>query len=380
MIPLEHEASLDKTESLPAEQKEACEIAAKYRYEQAVEVLIEQNLLESQIERVKNQYAETLESTTLELSEDDWQMFTILELYDKDTAEHSVRVFENAYKAIQRTLILDDGSEFYLQTYLEEEGVSEQDFLHAALFHDIGKTIVPLEVLNNPITKEEFNELFCSHVTTCDSEWLHDIGITPENDSEDMLNQLYEKHKRPIDVLPLKVVISPEKFLQLQQSFPYIEINDDTTMRDIIELHESESERILIAAGLEIAGIIAGQHHNYAGRPLIYPRATSALRISRTATRKKVASAIQIIDVSDAIRNARSYKESQTEFTVLEELIANTKAGKLDSKLAYAWIKAEYENIVSTLPAEFESDITEDQKANIVDFLSSGIDSTGEIE
>lgn len=379
MIPLEHEVSLDKTESLPAEQQEACAIAAEYRYEQAVEILIERNLLESQIERVKNQYAEILESTTLELSEDDWQMFTVLELYDKDTAEHSVRVFKNAYKATQRTLILDDGSEFYLQTYLEEEGVSEQDFLHAALFHDIGKTIVPLEVLNNPITKEEFNELFCSHVTTCDSEWLHDIGITPVNDSEDMLNQLYEKHKRPIDVLPLKVVISPEKFLQLQQSFPYIKIDDGTTMRDIIELHESESERILIAAGLEIAGIIAGQHHNYAGRPLIYPHATSALRVSRTATRKKVASVIQIVDVSDAIRNARSYKESQTEFTVLEELIANTKAGKLDPIYAHAWIKAEYENILSTLPAELESDVAEDQKT-IIDFLSSGIDSTGEIK
>ena len=369
-VPFTRENDPDQLESIPQNEKAARTIAADMRFEAALATLTDQDLLPDQVERVKIKYESILSIDDLNMSDNDWAMLTVLELYDTQTADHSVRVLDNAHIAINKPLSLGDSEEpIFFSSYIEEEGVSVDEFLHAALFHDIGKTVVPHIVLLDKTTQAEFDTLFCNHLQGCNHDWLRDVGITNLDNPTEALNTLYNNHKRPIDILPLQSIISPEDFATLQQNFPYINITEETTMREILEMHEAESERILRAAGLEVSGTIAGQHHNYAKKPLTYPRATSALRISRTSTRNLLANIIQIVDVSDAMRSSRSYKSAETEFTVLEELVSEAEAGRLDATMAQAWIKTEYQNIISTDASDITSEQVTDQKAHIESFI-----------
>lgn len=371
-IPVNKENDLNSQESVPHNEQTARTIAAELRFEDALVTLTDQDLLSEQIERVQIKYESILNIDDLKMSNDDWAMLTVLELYDIQTADHSVRVLENAYEAINKPLSLGDNQEpFFLSSYIAEEGVTVDEFLHAALFHDIGKTVIPHIILRDKTTHTEFDELFCNHLQDCNHDWLNNIGITNLDNPTEALNELHNKNKRPIDILPLHTIISPEDFVNLQQNFPYINITPETTMREILELHEAESERILRVAGLEVSGIIAGQHHNYANKPLTYPRATSALRISRTSARNLLANIIQIVDVSDAIRSSRSYKTAENEFTVLEELVSEAEAGRLDATMAQAWIKTEYQNIISTAVPDITSEQVIEQKAHIESFIST---------
>lgn len=345
--------------------EEAQKLVRTNRFEDALQHLDDKGLLAEQMERVKAQYEDALSNPELNLRELDWGMLTILELYDADTVEHSVRVYQNAVYALQRPLVLEDGSPFILNDYLAEEGVTKRDFLHAALFHDIGKTLIPHDILKDRTTKDEFDRCFCEQAELKGSAWLEAIGVESTEDSVAALDALYEQHKRPLDVLPLVDVIGTEKYTKLQTMFPYIEINEQTTFRDILVLHEGESERILKVCGELISATIAGQHHNYANSPLVYPRATSTLRLARAGVRSKLSDMLHIIDVSDAIRHARSYKDAQDEYRVLHELIADTRAGRIDSPLAHAWIQAEYEKIISS-PHEL---ITPEDLTSIQEFL-----------
>lgn len=370
------ETSFESTEITTDYEREARDIVANYRYEEALAILRENKLLDEPVLNTKNKYESILNIPDLEITEADWEMLTVLDFYDTDTAEHSIRVFESALYAIQRKLTLNDGSDFNLIDYLTEEGVSKQDFLQAALFHDVGKTIIPHTILKNRTTKDEFDNLFCDYVNYMDSNWLQEKNLIESDNVEDILQDLYAKHKRPIDVLPIKVILPETEFSKLQSNFPYLEINSDTTFRDILIMHEGESERILKSAGKNIAGTIAGQHHNYTKKELVYPRSTSTLRISQVNTPSKLSDILHIVDVSDAIRHARFYKEAQDEFKVLNEIIADTEAGTIDPLIAQAWVQTEFNQLESKINSNDSISPNEsiiNEKKHILEFLSKSI-------
>lgn len=79
---------------------------------------------------------------TLTLSELQWKLLEYLRSYDENTYTHSMRVFRLAEQ---------------LYPYLEVTPVNFKTFCTAALFHDIGKAYIPLEILNAPrrLTPEE---------------------------------------------------------------------------------------------------------------------------------------------------------------------------------------------------------------------------------
>lgn len=344
-------------------------------FDDALQSLEQEGLLAAQVWRMKERY-ESMITVDLSLRPRDWEMLTILELYDVETFEHSLRVYQSAVAALERPLTLDDGSPLQLNEYLAEEGVSKRDFLYAALFHDIGKTMVPYRILKDKTTKEEFDLCFCDQVTERGEEWLQAIGVDSTADATEALEELYKQHRRPIDVLPLNEVLDAETFLELQARYPQLHLTEETTFREVLMLHEKESERILKQYGEIISGTIAGQHHNYAMQPLVYPRSTSTLRLARAEARSKVSAILHIVDVSDAIKNARSYKEAQSDYRVLFELMADTNAGKIDPSLAHAWVRAEYESLIGNEEAK---QLTAAELAVVTEFLAMPIASEFEV-
>jgi HD-GYP domain-containing protein (c-di-GMP phosphodiesterase class II) len=350
-------------------------VARTRSFDDGLQSLEREGLLAAQVLRMKERYESTI-TIDLSLRPHDWEMLTILELYDVETFEHSLRVYQSAVAALERPLTFDDGSPLQLNEYLAEEGVSKRDFLYAALFHDIGKTMVPYRILKDKTTKEEFDLCFCDQVTERGEEWLQAIGVDPTADATEALEELYKQHRRPIDVLPLNEVLDAETFLELQARYPQLHLTEETTFREVLMLHEKESERILKQYGEIISGTIAGQHHNYAMQPLVYPRSTSTLRLARAAARSKVSAILHIVDVSDAIKNARSYKEAQSDYRVLFELMADTNAGKIDPSLAHAWVRAEYESLIGNEEAK---QLTAAELAAVTEFLATPIASEFEV-
>jgi len=328
-----------------SEIEEARAVVSTNNFEEALVLLEKAGLLAGQVSRIKER-CESILSKNLSLRLSDWEMLTVLELYDVDTFEHSLRVHEAAVTALERPLTLDNGAPFHLHEYLAEEGVTKHDFIYAALFHDIGKTMIPYCILKDTTTKEEFDRCFCDYATQEGEEWLRAVGIDSATDATTALEELYTQHRRPIDVLPLQKVLKAEVFATVQNTYPYLNISDKTTFREVMMLHEKESERILRKCDQEVSATIAGQHHNYARLPLVYPRSTSTLRLARVNAHSKLSDILHIVDVSDAIKNTRSYKNAQSDYLVLHELIVDTNAGAIDPRIAHAWVRAEYENIV----------------------------------
>jgi hypothetical protein len=210
-------------------------------------------------------------------------------------------------------------------------------------------------------------------VTEEGKNWLHSVGLDLASDTTHALEELYTQHRRPIDVLSLQKVLPPEVFTVIQDTYPHLHISEKTTFREVLMLHEKESERILQGYEEYVPAAIAGQHHNYAHLPLVYPRSTSTLRLAEGNVHSRLSDVIHIVDVSDAIKNARSYKTTQSDYQVLRELIVDTNAGAIEPRIARAWVRAEYENIV----ANHTEDLSIEDLAVVTEFLRIPIEEDG---
>ncbi len=306
-------------------------IAASGDYREIESQLTSENLLADEMLRVKAEYQEFLQSIEF-LTEQDLKIFTILELYDKDLALHSLETYRIAKEKIEKELDFN----VKIIDLIAKENVTPEQFFRACLLHDIGKVEIPNFILNNPIHNKEMEMLLRDLVVDKEDSQvinkLSEVSGTFLNihDEEELENFLSEHNLRSVHFVPVKYILTPEEQAILEkQNFDL-----NSSLMDIIKIHEQKSQNILEEAGLITESMLAGSHHNYHGKGSPYPFSVEALSLS-----VDMAELIRIADMTEALTASRSYNKKGFSLPrVLKIILEEVRVGRIKPEMAYLWI------------------------------------------
>jgi HD-GYP domain-containing protein (c-di-GMP phosphodiesterase class II) len=309
--------------------QEAKKIASRGNFSEIKRMLIDQNLLTSEMSRVREQYKDKL-STIEFLNEKDLEILTILELYDEDLLLHSLETYRIAKEKSQRNLAFD----VKLVDLFEREGVKPQEFFRACLLHDIGKVEIPNFIINNNIHNNEMKLLLRELVIDDkDSATLQKLEKTTGEkievtNSAELEDILYRYNLRSVHFVPVKSILRPDELEVLKkQGFDL-----DLSIMDIIKQHEEYSRLILEESGLEIESKLAGSHHNYHGNGSPFPLTLDALNIS-----VDMAELIRIADMTEALTASRSYNKEG--FSLPRVLRIILEEERTSPEMTYIWLE-----------------------------------------
>ncbi len=339
--PVEIESS--NQEQIELKEKRAREIANGGVFENIVDDLLNEKLLEGCIERTKEEFGARIKNAHFEAKDKDWEILTAMRLFHLDTVEHCVRTLEILSHKIHETLTRPDGGSVNLDANIIAENISIEEFLRAALLHDVGKIIVPRSIIDNPLSN---------------TNWWQVLGLAINSEGEDsglIRNHIaklsgvpfnidtYRKdldsHEvRPIQVCPVDVILSDSDITDLSKRG----FTKENTILEIIMAHEEESRRILEACDFPVEAKLASMHHNYLHRDISGQKSSvEALQVSADVIGISMADIIHLADVTDALVSSRSYKGPMPISKVLTVLIQHAKSGKVGKEMTYMWIKSE---------------------------------------
>ncbi len=176
----------------------------KLRFSHIMESLKQSNLLESEINRVKGIFLEELDDFGQELKPDVWEMLTVMELFDPETARHCVDTYHIAKHKVEDRLF----NGMVLIDSFKEEGVSPDVFFTSCLLHDIGKIELPYAVVGNNVSDSECAELLVHNTDTvlvpALQTYLHDpVYKLPDtiDSGHSLLTYLYDELRiRPKEI------------------------------------------------------------------------------------------------------------------------------------------------------------------------------------
>lgn len=100
-------------------------------------------------EEAKLQFGGILGPVTF-LDDSDWGMLSAINGFNAETMEHSVNTCLLAKRQAEQLHRLPNGKQVNFRESMESSGISYEQFLRAALLHDIGKITVPKEILFKP--------------------------------------------------------------------------------------------------------------------------------------------------------------------------------------------------------------------------------------
>jgi HD-GYP domain-containing protein (c-di-GMP phosphodiesterase class II) len=268
-------------------------------YAQALSRLKEENLLDGERERLKRTYGEALKTANF-LTDTLLEMAVVLELHDRETWEHSLRVYEIVRSIIQNNRSIGH----YLREQLAAEDVSEEDLLVAALFHDVGKIHVPREIIHNAISNEEWARLAWDRLTPFEfSDIQKKLEKSPRLREKDVVPMAYGLTQEHIDKV---------KAFGIDPTLPLGVVFSD---------HPDRSAEIVTKYGFPKAAEIARNHHDRPLKEESDPTAISAFRASWI---------LRYGDVFDAVKNSRSYKSEESLLETLEVLDIEGERGFID--------------------------------------------------
>ena len=341
-------SSVTKSETLTEEQSErfsentekAREIASRGDYPTIKAELIEKNLLAEEVIRVKSKYQEDLAAIDF-LTEQDLEMFTIIDLYDEDLAVHSLETYRIAKGKVEKKLAFG----VILVDLFAKEGVLPDQFFRACMLHDIGKVEIPNFILNNTINYQEMDAHLNRLVLVEKNQDIIDrlearTGEKAELNTEEQLKQFLKKYRlRPIHFVPTKLIFTEaEQEVLVERGFDL-----DSSLLDIIKTHEGYSEAILAGENLPVESALAGSHHNYHGNGSPYPITIDSLHLS-----VDMAELIRIADMTEALTASRSYKKAKFPLPkVLKLILDEARVGRVNTEITYLWIEDEIKKLES---------------------------------
>lgn len=314
--------------------KRAEQIARIGSYEEILEQLQQTEALSNECARVKEQYSRELFAETW-MTEGDWEMLAVMNYYDSKIAEHCVGTLLIAREKLQQ---LSLGEKKFVDI-IEEESGSLTEFYRACLFHDVGKCCIPYEILNNQYSDKDFASLLSEHAGRKNDELSLDSieAKSHEHFTGDIKNtkdvEAFYAKLHPMRFVSAKYFLEPEMLSAFKTRFP--SANTETaTLADLIAYHEDESRRILLSLGHATAAEIAGSHHNYGNKELLFPISSKTVGITA-----KVEELLSLADMEQAFSSKRSYKETMSAPAVFRNMIFEAQHREIDETLTALWVE-----------------------------------------
>lgn len=330
------------------------EIAHELRAFKILEELKNKNLLEKEVARVKNKFKEELKSLDKDFTEECWEMLTVLELFDEETALHCVNTFLIAKSKVEKTL----WNGIILANEFKKEEVSLPQFYRACVLHDIGKIEVPHSVLINQVTDLKCARLLFENQENILTPLLkdrfgdrHTQGITFNNE-EELLEYIYnELHTRPQTLTPVKVLLDAPITEEIISQLAHCGCSIEDSLLKIMQTHDEYSNTILKRLGLNIEGELAGSHHINKNKETSHQITVGTMQVTIN-----LADIVHLADVENAIVSKRHYKTEKTSLDALKILAMHSKQGLIGGEgyVAYIWIADEINKIQEDLRNEEE--------------------------
>lgn len=317
------------------------ENAHELRAFRILEELRNKNLLESEKKRVKELFGEELKSLGEEFGEECWEMLTVLELFDEETAIHCVNTFLIAKSKVEKTLW--NGT--ILANEFKKEDVKLSQFYRACVFHDIGKIEVPHSVLVNQVNDEKCAKLLFENqeaiLIPALKNKFGDSYIIPNNfnTEEELLNYLRnELHIRPQTLTPVKLLLDAPITKEIISQLAHCGCSIEDSLLKIMQTHDDYSRKILKDFGFSIEGELAGAHHKHKNEDIKYRITVGTLQVTID-----LADIVHLADVENAILSKRHYKTEKTSLDALKILSAHSRQGLIGGEgyVAYIWIADE---------------------------------------
>lgn len=334
---------ISSQEQILLKEKRARDIANGGVFENIIEDLFNEKLLEGCVERTKEEFSSRIKNAHFEAKDKDWEILTAIRLFHLDTVEHCVRTLEILSHKIHETLIRPDGGSVNLDANIIAENITIDEFLRAALLHDVGKIIVPRSILDNPLSNTNWWQVLSLAINTegedADLIRKHITELSGVPFNIDTYRKDLDSHEvRPIQVCPVDVILSAEDISDLSKRG----FTKENTILEIIMAHEEESRRILEANGFPVEARLASMHHNYLHKDIsAQSSSVEALRVGADVVGISMADIIHLADVTDALVSSRSYKGPMPISKVLTVLIQHANSGKVGKEMTYMWIKSE---------------------------------------
>ncbi len=303
-----------------------------------------------EIEKTKKECVEIFRDS-IKTTDKDWDILTLIRLFDQQTYEHSIGTFIIAREKIENAL--ENG--VVIKQGIEEEVGEVSVFYRACLFHDVGKITIPKFILKNSLTdkdwalrlyramKKQKNKLCFTtkkYLKKYNIFMLADKIANADSPSE-ILDILKSNKLRPVQIIPLKYGISKRELKRLKRDYRF---ESDVSLTDLMQVHEKESYNILNSLGYRKEAVIAGNHGN--GGQLGLGSKSKAYSSIRMGSRMSdIVDLIYLADVQDSLGNDRYYHKSFTKLKILAFLVSDTRRGVIDKTVSCLWIKDEYEKL-----------------------------------
>lgn len=299
-------------------------------YDEAKEKLKEKKILIKEVERVKSLYKDKLSFLSF-LNEKDWEIIAMIDLFDLKTFQHSIGTCLTAKNKLDRPL--KGGNTF--SDMIKEENITQEEFLRACLFHDIGKVAIPKFVLNSHYTDEHWAQAFIQ-LPREERERLaenHGFKIPEEirKNPEKIMEYMLKNRIRGAKIVPIKALFSREQISMISSK----NLSPEDSLVEMMEIHEEESEKILKYEGFEKEAILAGAHHNYKLED----------RSLENADHLVSTDLIHIADIQNALENDRPYHLRKPKMKILSFIMDDAKTGVISKKTTALWIKDELDKI-----------------------------------
>lgn len=249
------------------------------------------------------------------LTEEHWEMLATLEAYDQQTFDHSLRVSAFVYDMASG----DGQTAAYLRAQTEREQGSLQDLMFAALFHDIGKTAIPREILHDNHSRREWGRRANEWAAERNEPEYFDptkLASLDEVELDDYFFRIHALEKTdPLNIVPIEKFFDPVVLKELEQHG----ISAQDTFRKVLEYHQRATKAILRRRKMYIASDIASHHHDYEDRPIRSERYSSEISALRLGFELSI---LRSMDVYDALTSSdRTYKNPYHPLLALEILI-----------------------------------------------------------
>lgn len=323
----------------------------KYR---EIEILLKKFPLNSrfieEVQKTKKE-CENIFDSYINMSQKDWNILTLIRLFDRSTFEHSVGSFLIVKEKIEN--FSDDV--FSIKKSIIKEVGNMDVFYRACLFHDIGKIAVPKFILANSLTdkdwalnfykgikKQKYKLCFTTKRYLKKYNIFHYANkIVASKNAEEILNILKENNLRPVNIFPLKYGIGKKELGRLKKDYG---LEGDLSLTDLIKIHEEESYNILNNLGYRKEAQIAGNHGNDKNSNFdnnFY----SNISLKIGSRLSKIIDLIHLADVQDALENRRYYHKEFTKLKIVSILAQDAQKGIVDENLACFWVSDELEKI-----------------------------------